>query len=344
MNGFVSGTEFNAGFYRSVVAPLVTVEHAAAQLGYGSDVLGYDTERSTDHGWGPRLQVFVDPSKVDEVRAALDEGLPETFQGWPVRYGWDDVGVRHHVAVVPWREFLRAELGVDPAGGLGAIDWLLIPQQQLLGVVRGAVYADPSGELAATRDQLGYFPDDVWRWMLGCQWLRLSQEEAFAGRTSEVGDELGSRLVAARLARELMRLVFLLERTYWPYTKWLGTAFATLPIADTLAPALMATVAATDYPAREAALSKAYEMLARKHNALGLTEALDPSVRDYYSRPFRVLRCERFAEATFAALGDSGLRSLPPVGSVDQFVDSTDVLSRADRALRLRALYEPAAR
>jgi hypothetical protein len=34
------------------------------------------------------------------------------------------------------------------------------------------------------------------------------------------------------------------------------------------------------------------------------------------------------------------LRALPPVGSVDQFVDSTDVLSRADYAVRLRAMFE----
>ena len=65
----------------------------------GSDVLGSDTEQSIDHGWGPRLVVFVDAADVVDVQRVLAEGLPETYEGWPVHYGWDDVRVDHHVAL-----------------------------------------------------------------------------------------------------------------------------------------------------------------------------------------------------------------------------------------------------
>jgi Domain of unknown function (DUF4037) len=339
MPTFVPGLELNASFYRSVVAPLVSdVAHAAALLGPGSDVLGYDTARSTDHGWGPHLQLFVSPSDVAGVSERLS-ALPETFEGWPVRYGWDDVAEQHHLGVTPLSSFLAAQLGVDPRPAPSARDWLLMPQQQLLGVVRGAVYFDPAGELAAVRSSLAYFPEPVWLWMLGCQWGRIGQEEAFVGRCAEVGDELGSQVVAARLARELMRLAFLLERTYWPYTKWFGTAFASLSVAGELGPLLSSAVAATAYPAREAALVSAYELLAQRHNALEVTKPVDPSTRQFHGRPFRVLMAERFAEATIDAVSDPWLRSLPPVGSVDQFVDSTDVLSSAERARALDGLY-----
>ena len=54
------------------------------------------------------------------------------------------------------------------------------------------------------------------------------------GRTAEVGDDLGSALIATRLARDLMRVCFLFARTYWPYAKWFGTAFARLPASDDL--------------------------------------------------------------------------------------------------------------
>jgi Domain of unknown function (DUF4037) len=48
---------------------------------------------------------------------------------------------------------------------------------------------------------------------------------------AEIGDELGSRLVAARLAQDAVRLYFLQERRYASYGKWLGSAFARLNAA-----------------------------------------------------------------------------------------------------------------
>lgn len=64
MPAFVSGIELARGYYRDVVAQLVDAPHAAGRLGWGSDVVGYDTERSTDHGWGPHLHVLVAPDDV----------------------------------------------------------------------------------------------------------------------------------------------------------------------------------------------------------------------------------------------------------------------------------------
>lgn len=114
-------------------------------------MLGYDTDRSTDHGWGPRLQIFVDQSEVDDVRRVVDEGLPETHSGLSVRFGWDDKPARHWVDVTTLTEWLKRQLGLDPRDGMSTVDWLSVPQQLILGVVRGAVYADPRGELATPR-------------------------------------------------------------------------------------------------------------------------------------------------------------------------------------------------
>jgi hypothetical protein len=338
---FVPALELNEAFYREVVSGLLgDRRHAAALLGWGSDVLGYDTDRSTDHGWGPRLQLFVtDEESVEDARKLLAAELPGSFRGWPVTYGWDESAAEHRVEVSTLGSWLTGQLGVDPRDGLSAIDWLTIPQQRLLGVVRGAVYADPAHRLQPVRDLLARFPPDVRRWLLACQWQRISQEIAFVGRAAEVGDELGSRMLAGRLVQELMRLVFLQTGTYWPYSKWFGTAFAELPDAEALVPILSAAVAATDYPAREGALVQAYRIVAERQNDLGLAEPVDWSIGPYFSRPFLVVHGE-FVEACLAGIEDDRLRGLPLVGSVDQFVDSTDVLSDAWRARKLRAFYE----
>jgi hypothetical protein len=336
MPEFLPGRELARAFYEEVVAGLlVDIPHSAGFLGYGSDVLGYDTERSTDHGWGPRLQIFTD-THVD-----LEPELPETFRGWPVRYGWDAHEVRHRVDVTPLGTWLEERLGFDARQGIETRDWLTTPQQLLLEITRGAVFHDGLGELEPLRAALAWYPDDVWLWLIACQWRRLDQEEPFVGRTAEVGDELGSRVLAARLARDVMRLCFLFERRYAPYPKWFGTAFEELGAARDVGPALERAIAATDYSSREDALVKAYEAVARLHNDLGLTEEIEPTVRLFHARPFRVIGAGRFADACLAQVEDEWLRSLPVVGAIDQWSDSTDVLSDPALSRRLGSRLEP---
>ena len=155
------------------------------------------------------------------------------------------------------RQFVRQ------TGDIDVRSWLSAPQQRLLEATSGAVFADPDGVLGAIRERLAWYPQDVWLFMLASQWRRIDQEEAFVGRTAEAGDELGSRILAARLVRDVVRLAFLQERRSAPYAKWLGTAFRELPIAEELGPHLDAALAATDYARREAALCLAYECVAR---------------------------------------------------------------------------------
>lgn len=341
MAEFVPGVALARAFYAEIVGPLLgDLPHTAAAIGWGSDILGYDTERSTDHGWGPRLKVFVAADHVEPVRAVVDGGLPEEFRGFPTTFGWDDIEPKHYVEVVELGSWLEAQLGVDPRTGLTPRDWLLVPQQLLLEVTAGEVFHDATGELTEVRRALEWFPQDVWLWLLACQWQRIGQEEAFVGRTAEVGDELGSRVIASRLVRDLMRLCFLHERRYAPYSKWLGTAFSRLSAAAEVGPMLGRVLGADDYASREAALVDAYEAVARRHNALGITGAIDAKVRQFHLRPYVVLFADRFAAACREAVTDRWLRSLPLVGSIDQFADSTDVLSNASRARRLAAIYD----
>ncbi|GAB3953603.1 DUF4037 domain-containing protein [Kribbella albertanoniae] len=335
MTGFRSARELSAAFYEDVIRPVVDVPHAAGLLGWGSDVLGYDTARSMDHGWGPRLQVFVDePAKV---RDAIEQALPDSYDGHPVRFGWDTQEPIHHITVTTLSDWLVGLLGFD-ASTTSTTDWLITPQQKLLEVVAGPVYAD-DGRLEPVRARLQWYPDEIWRWSMACQWSRIGQEETFVQRTHEVGDELGSRVLAARLTRDLMRLALLQSRAYAPYSKWLGTAFAQLDHADGLNRVLADVVAADNYPAREQALTTGYQLLGERHNALAITPAVDPTPRPFHERPALVLGADRFAAACLATVTDSGLLALPSIGTVDQFADNTDLLSNPSAYRRLIDVY-----
>lgn len=339
MPAFLPGLDLAQSFYQREVQPrLGRVKHSAALLGPGSDVLGYDDVRSTDHYWGPRLQVFVDAPDVEAAKDAVD-ALPAKHLGWPTRIGSDNIPFGTHVDVWTVSEWCDARLGVDPRQGLSTHDWLALPQQLLLEAIAGRVFHDGLDQLERIRASLAWYPEDVWRWLVAAQWARVAQEEAFVGRAAEAGDDLGSRVVAARVVRDLMRLCFLLERAYAPYSKWLGTAFARLDAAATVGPFLAAAVAADTYERREDALVLAYEEVARRHNATQLSYPQEPTARLFHDRPFRVIDAGRFAQACVDAVDDAALRALPLVGAVDQWVDSTDVLSHAGRVRRLIGWY-----
>jgi hypothetical protein len=344
---FVPGLELADLFYGEIVAPILRaalpgVPYSAALMGTGSEVQGFDTTRSTDHSWGPRLQIFLGSNDfrthAEPLAARLDRELPERFGGYPIRFrSPDDAPVRHHLDVHDPRVFFAGGLGADPDAGLTATEWLLVPTQVLRELTGGAVFHDGLGVLASYRADLAWYPDDVWRYVLACQWMRLSQEEPFVGRCGEVGDDLGSAVVAARQVRDLMKLGLLMHRVYPPYSKWLGTAFATLPCAPALTPLLSGALSARSWQDRERYLSPAFEFVAELHNELGLTERVDPKVRHFHGRPFLVLDAYRLTDALRATITDPVLSALPPVGAIDQYVDSTDLTSFSDRRRRYLA-------
>jgi hypothetical protein len=349
---FVPGLELARLFYAEVVAPILAkalggVAYSAALIGWGSEVQGFDTVRSTDHAWGPRMQVFLGSAdflaRGAELDALLDRELPVEFRGYPVRFSFpSDAPARHWVHVTDLQGFFTEHLGVDPTGGLPTSTWLTVPTQVLRELTGGVVFTDGLGLLEPYRKHLAWFPDDLWRYVLACQWMRLSQEEPFVGRCGEVGDDLGSAVVAARQVRDLMKLCLLMNRAYPPYSKWLGTAFAALPCVRVLTPHLSDALAARDWQEREQHLSPAYEIAAGLHNDLGLTEPLDVTVRYFHDRPFRVLDAHRFTDALVATISDPAIRALPPVGAIDQYVDNTDLTDRNHAEVRRRYIAGPA--
>lgn len=340
------GQKLAAGFYRDVVAALLDVPHAAALVGEGSEVLGFDDNRSPDHAWGPRLHVFVEADAVEEVTRRVDDGLPDTYQSLPVRfYAWQDRRVRHHVTVATVEDWVQSELGRPvPAG---SASWLGLPQQRLLQVTAGVVFHDDAGDLTRLRHQLAYYPDDVWWWMQASQWQLIANVEALPGRLAEAGDFRGASMIAALLARLLTELTFLQQRRYWPYLKWLSTAFGQLEGAERLGPWLDQLMCARTPSDREAALIASLEIVAARHNRLDSDQLLDPACKPFEvgindaRRPYLVLNAERFTHACLRKVTDSELRRLTPVGAIDQLTHSSDQLANFSRwPSSLTAVYD----
>ncbi len=358
---FLPGLDLSEAFYEEAVKPVIDkhfpdLVYSAARIGHGSDVLSYDTVQSMDHDWGPKLQIFLNDSDYGALKEKIDdvlrENLPYEIRGFPTNFEYNDDGttrmhlinngpVNHGVKINTVSGFFIEYLGFNPIEDLRIFDWLVLPQQMLQSIANGRVFHDGLGKLKSIVAKLEYYPHDLWLYLLENQWRRIAQEEAFMGRSAQVGDELGSRIIATRLIHDIMMLCFLIERKYAPYIKWFGTAFSKLKNAKTLTPLFMQIMDASTWQERQDYLTKAYEHMANMHNELGITDPLTTKVSQFYNRPFMVIHADNFADAIYAEIKDDEVKQLPKyLGGINQYVDSTDVLSYTERFRRFWSMYQ----
>ncbi|MGV8833760.1 MAG: DUF4037 domain-containing protein [Devosia sp.] len=344
----MQGIELSRRFYSDIVRPWLSevvpgLSYSAALIGYGSELLGFDDEISRDHNWGPRVHIVLEralfEARARELVAQFSKIAPSNFLGEPI--GWRSRpdppanGVEAAGAVEHGLEFhtleglLEGHFALRSLDNLGNLDWLGFAEQKLLSFTAGAVFHDDDDRLGQARDQLSYFPDDVWLYKIACQWRRIAEEQAFVGRAGQVGDDLGSRVIAGRLVRDVMGMAFLLERRYAPYAKWFGSGFARLPLAAALTPHLQQALLASDWRERGEALAAAYLELAQRQNGLGVTQAFKPSVGPYHDRPFATINADDAVASAHSAIADPAIKQLPIVGALDQVTDLTPVLASA---------------
>jgi hypothetical protein len=355
---FIKGLDLSHHLYREAVRPLLEshfpgLVYSAALIGPGSDVLGFDTPQSRDHDWGPRLMLFLDESDFsnmrDEINQVLRRNLPSEICGYSTNYGTHPDGtsvmvpsgereINHRVDLLTVTPFFRQHLCFDPMVKIRPRDWVSVPEQNLLMLTAGQVFHDGLDRLVPLREKLAYYPRDVWLYLLAAGWRRIAQEEAFLGRCGQIGDELGSRLLAARLVRDLMRLCFLMERRYAPYIKWFGSAFAQLKCAGELNAIFAQVLKADAWQEREKHLSGAYRKVSSMHNQLGISTTISPEVSFFHERPFQVIHAERFVETIRAEIRAEAVLALPKyLGGFDQIIDSTDAQNQLER---IKAVFE----
>ena len=233
-------------FYDKVVAPILAARFpdelalaAIGVFGQGSEVLRLDDEFSSDHHWGLRIDALF-PHKVyaargAEIREVVAALLPPSFEGHSLREA--------HVAgagLAPesQRNYLRRTIGIDHAPQSN-LEWLSIPEEDIIHVVNGEVWHDPMGEFTAIRNVLnGYYPEPV-RLRRIAHWCRyFSGMGAYALKRAILRqNDYYANITFTRAIRLGVQLAFLLEKRYFPYDKWTYTYFTKLPrLAEPLKP------------------------------------------------------------------------------------------------------------
>jgi hypothetical protein len=358
-NMFIPGMELSRKFYSEAVEPIIrnsfpSLKYAAGLIDYGSDVLGYDTKVSQDHQWGPRLSLFLSEEDISGVGGKLDnvlsENLPATFYGYSTSFSGtkedyirhmeisEKGNIKHIIRIHTLEEFIQQHLGIDIHEKINDLNWLLFPQQKLLTIRKGQLFHD---DLHANeiKQKLEYYPNDIWYYLMACEWNKINVEEAFVGRCGDVNDDIGSRLIASRIIQSIMTICFFQEKNYMPYSKWFGTAFNELKSAKTLNKVFKGILNARNWKTREHYLSEAYIYIAKQHNLLQITKYIEPCIQKYYSRDYKVIFADRFANELFSSITDDTIRNINKIGSIDQITNVLSILQSSDQIYKSKVLY-----
>jgi hypothetical protein len=205
---------------------------AAGLVGPGSECHGFDDELSRDHDWGPGFCVWLgreDYALRGEELAAAYHRLPGVFAGYGPRRA--SPGEEGRVGVMTVHGFYERYTGLDhPPQGVR--EWLPLPEQSLGICTNGMVFYDPADSFSSWRRRLlGYYPEDVRRRKIASRCMTMAQTGQYnLARSLKRGEPFAALYCELQFCNDLMSLVFLLNRRYPPFYKWLHRSVQELPI------------------------------------------------------------------------------------------------------------------
>jgi len=328
---FIKGLVLNESFYNDVVKHIIesnlpNIDYSAGLIGYGSDVLGFDTHISIDHNWGPRLILFLSEKDYDQyerkINNLLRTNLPYDFKGFstnftsPLEDGVQRMEtinkgeVNHLIEITSISSFLKRSLGIGCINNIRLLDWLKFTNQGLIEVTKGKIYYDGLKKLKKVRDYFRFYPDDILRLKLASLWHYIAQEEAFVGRNVDLGEELGVKLITSRIVTALIKICFYIEKEYIPYSKWFSRSFKELKCYNIVNEHCMKIINCNDINKIEELLCKAYKKVLLLQNKLDLTDEIVLDTTDFYGRPYKVIFTSRITECLINSIESDELKKV----------------------------------
>ena len=235
----MKGMELSRLYYEKVCKPVIekeagelTERTAVGLVGEGSECYGYDDEISRDHDFGPSCCFWL--TKEDyriyggKLREILDS-LPKSFMSFPAlkisEWGGGRRGVLNTESF--YRKFTGKENGPETLD-----EWRMIPETNLSIVTNGSVFSDPLGEFTKIRNRLlEYYPEDIRLDKIASRCMKIAQSGQYnLGRCLKRGEFVAARIAEAEFINESIYMIYLLNKKYMPFYKWMHKDMRFLPI------------------------------------------------------------------------------------------------------------------
>jgi len=252
----MKGLEISERFFKEHGLPMIHEKFsnykdriAAGLVGDGSECYGFDDEISRDHDWGPSFCLWLNKNDYAEIGQLLQaeyDKLPQAFEGFQRKISaWGE----GRVGVFETGEFYKKFIGTEHVPE-NADEWLFLPESYLAACTNGKVFHDPLGEFTQFRNRLlEFYPEDVRLKKMAARCMSIAQ----AGQYNFMRCVKRMGYVAAQYAEtkfyaDTISLVFLLNKKYTPFFKWMHKAVKDLPILGGAAyKTILESVLAHDY-------------------------------------------------------------------------------------------------
>ncbi len=205
---------------------------AAGLVGMGSECFGFDDEISRDHDWGPTFCLWLTRADYEAIGDRLQrefDSLPQAFAGFGPRQ--ESAWGRGRSGVFEIGQFYRQFIGLDhPPENLR--EWRIIPEVNLATATNGRVFTDPLGEFTSFRERLmEFYPEDIRLKKIASRCMTIAQAGQYNYmRCVRRREYVAAHWNEAKFVSDLISLVFLLNRRYHPFPKWMHRAMTDLSI------------------------------------------------------------------------------------------------------------------
>ncbi len=212
--------------------PEIAGQAAVGLVGYGSECLGFDDEISRDHDYGPSFCIWLPRESYrqygEKLQAAYD-ALPKEFMGFAGRV--EEEQGKGRVGALCLEDFYQEIIGRDTVPEK-AEEWFMIPEPALCAAVNGQVFEDNYGRFTQIREALlAYYPGQVWRKKLAESLARAAQAGQYNyARAMKRRERIAAEIALTEFAKEAMQIVYLLNRKYAPFYKWMHRGLKELPV------------------------------------------------------------------------------------------------------------------
>lgn len=253
----MKGLDLSEKYFKEIGLPMLEAKFpayadriAAGLVGEGSECFGFDDEISRDHDWGPSFCLWLTKDDYRNFGAALQDEydkLPKEFAGFEARKESDWGNGRTGVFEIG--SFFKHFIGFEHVPE-NLQQWRLIPETHLAVATNGRIFRDPVGKLTEFRKRLkAFYPEDIRLKKIASRCMTIAQTGQYNYmRCVYRKDWIAAHLTEAKFMSDLISMVFLLNKAYKPFYKWIHRAVKSLPLVGNVIHKLISDLVTIDSP------------------------------------------------------------------------------------------------